>query len=87
MPRLPAHMIVPAFLKLSARAKETHAGFPAFLNYVTKFWMEEIGPEKLSVYGLRKRTNKDVEANNSKFILPLSQNSSRIWARFFVPKQ
>ena len=68
LPLLPAQMILPAFRKLSARALGTHVGFPAFLAYVSSFWLEEIGAENLSVYGLCHRTNNDVESNNSKLL-------------------
>ena len=66
LPLLPSHMILPAFYKLSARARESHAGFPIFIDYVLSFWLTEIGPESLSVFGLNHRTNNHVEANNSK---------------------
>ena len=68
LPLLPAKMIAPAFQKLAARARGTHVGFPAFLQYFSSFWLGEIGAENLSVYGLRRRTNNDLESNNNKFL-------------------
>ena len=38
------------------------ANVDLFFNYVEMYWLQRVGPAKLSVYGSAKRTNEDVEA-------------------------
>ncbi|XP_003742210.1 uncharacterized protein LOC100908025 [Galendromus occidentalis] len=68
LPLLPPEMILPTFGTLAARARTVHVGFPGFLDYIESHWLQRIGPEDLSVFGLRQRTNDDVESNNGKLL-------------------
>ena len=53
LPLLPAPQIVPASEKLVARAEKTHVGFPHLITYIQSYWLRQIGPDNLSVFGLR----------------------------------
>ncbi|XP_003737215.1 uncharacterized protein LOC100899016 [Galendromus occidentalis] len=68
LPLLPPELIEPTYEVLAARARNVHIGFPGFLDYVESHWLRRVGPQDLSVFGLRQRTNNDVEANNGKLL-------------------
>ena len=61
---LPADRIRPFFDRL---AEKSSSSIGPLLAYYSKFWIEQIGPERLSVYGHQVRTNNNVESWHASF--------------------
>ena len=81
---LPAHMMSPAF-EILAREDPglvdplEKKKWRKVIKYIRSFWMDKIGPEWLSVFGLERKTNNGCEQYHSRLKGRVISHRPRIW--------
>ncbi|KAK3933081.1 Protein RMD5-like protein [Frankliniella fusca] len=81
IPLLPPELIRPAFQELRrfARLRDFYPTMEPFLDYVENTWLNDIGPEHISVYRRSRRTNNDQESYHRTLVDTLGQPHGNPW--------
>ncbi|XP_052130927.1 translation initiation factor IF-2-like [Frankliniella occidentalis] len=84
LPLLPAERIRDAFQEIrnyaqAARDETLYPTMEPFLDYVLQTWIDDIGPEHISVYRRRRRTNNDQESYHKTLVDTLGSPHGNPW--------
>ncbi|KAL5245824.1 hypothetical protein ACI65C_013232 [Semiaphis heraclei] len=79
LPLLPAHSIENGFLLIVAFARNHAVNLDNLFNYYQRYWLRNVGPEIVSVYGLPRRTNNNIESFHNALKMKFSVNHPSLW--------
>ncbi|KAG5892681.1 hypothetical protein JTB14_004878 [Gonioctena quinquepunctata] len=77
---LPSNKIEEGFEHANDFLRENDVNLDLLLLYISSYWLGTIGPSRLSVYGLPRRTNNNLESFHKKIKLKLRIANPNIWS-------
>ncbi|KAE8740478.1 hypothetical protein FOCC_FOCC014006, partial [Frankliniella occidentalis] len=82
LPFLPPERIIQGFEDVNeyARGKAFYEQIEGFLNYVNQTWLQDVGPDHLSVHRRFRRTNNDMESYHRTLVDTIGKGHPNIWA-------
>ncbi|CAI6353875.1 unnamed protein product [Macrosiphum euphorbiae] len=79
LPLLPARDMENGFLLIRAFARNHDVHLERLLSYYESYWLRNIGPQVVSVHGLPRRTNNNIESFHNTLRLKFSVAHPSLW--------
>ncbi|XP_008188820.1 uncharacterized protein LOC103311064 [Acyrthosiphon pisum] len=80
LPLLPARRIEEGFIEIKQYAVIHGVNLRRLFNYYERFWLRKIGPQLISVYKKKFRTNNNIESFHNKLRQTFQTSHPNIWA-------
>eukprot|EP00102_Acyrthosiphon_pisum_P018855 XP_016656065.1 PREDICTED: uncharacterized protein LOC103307748 [Acyrthosiphon pisum] len=79
LPLLPARDMENGYLLIRAFARNHDVHLERLLSYYERYWLRSIGPQVVSVHGLPRRTNNNIESFHNALRLKFSVAHPSLW--------